>query len=66
MSPMIPEAENVALNTCFIAAFKPDKAREFLDLDDEWEPVLFTPLGYGNAEPRDTPRKAIDELVIYK
>ena len=54
------------MNTCFIAAFKPDKAREFLALDDEWEPVLFTPLGYGNAEPRDTPRKAIDELVIYK
>ena len=40
--------------------------RSILDLDDEWEPVLFTPLGYGNAEPRDTPRKAIEELVIYK
>jgi len=25
--------------------------------------VLFTPLGYGNAEPRDTPRKEIDEFV---
>ena len=66
MTHMILAAEDVGLNTCFIAAFKPDKAREFLDLDDEWEPVLFTPLGYGNAEPRDTPRKAIGELVIYK
>ena len=66
MTHMILAAEDVGLNTCFIAAFKPDKAREFLDLDDEWEPVLFTPLGYGNAEPRDTPRKSIDELVIYK
>ena len=66
MTHIILAAEDVGLNTCFIAAFKPDRAREFLDLDDEWEPVLFTPLGYGNAEPRDTPRKAIDELVIYK
>ena len=66
MTHMILAAEDVGLNTCFIAAFKPDKAREFLALDDEWEPVLFTPLGYGNAEPRDTPRKAIEELVIYK
>ena len=66
MTHMILAAEDLGLNTCFIAAFKPDEARKFLDLDDEWEPVLFTPLGYGNAEPRDTPRKPIDELVIYK
>ena len=66
MTHMILAAEDVGLNTCFIGAFKPDEAREFLDLGDEWEPVLFTPLGYGNAEPRDTPRKSSDELVIYK
>ena len=66
MDHIILAATNVGLGTCYIAAFKPDKAREFLALDDEWEPVLFTPLGYGNAEPRDTPRKAIEELVIYK
>ena len=29
------------------------------------EPVLFTPLGYGNAEPRETPRKELDEFVVY-
>ena len=66
MTHMILAAEDLGLNTCFIANFKPDLAKEFLDLDDEWEPVLFTPLGYGNAEPRDTPRKAIEELVVYK
>ena len=66
MTHMILAAEDLGLNTCFIANFKPDEAKAFLDLDDEWEPLLFTPLGYGNAEPRDTPRKPIDELVIYK
>ena len=55
----------LGLGTCYIAAFKPDKAREFLKLSDSEEPVLFTPLGYGNAEPRDTPRKEIDEFTVY-
>ena len=54
------------IGTCYIGAFKADVAKEFLELDDDWEPVLFTPLGYGNAEPRETPRKSLDELVVYK
>lgn len=65
MDHMILAATNVGLGTCYIAAFNPDKAREFLNLTDDEEPVLFTPLGYGNAEPRDTPRKDISEFVVY-
>ena len=66
MTHMILAATDQGLDTCFIGAFNPDEAVKFLDLDDEWIPVLFTPLGYGNAGPRDTPRKSLDELVIYK
>lgn len=51
--------------TCYIGAFKEDKARKFLKLPDEYEVVLFTPIGYGNAEPRDTPRKPIEDLVEF-
>ena len=65
MDHIILAATNVGLGTCYIAAFKADKAREFLNLNDNEVPVLFTPLGYGNAEPRDTPRKEIDEFVEY-
>ena len=65
MDHIILAATSVGLGTCYIAAFKPDKAREFLQLKDSEEPVLFTPLGYGNAEPRDTPRKEIDEFTVY-
>lgn len=65
MDHIILAATSVGLGTCYIAAFKPDKARELLQLDDNEEPVLFTPLGYGNAEPRDTPRKEIDEFTVY-
>jgi nitroreductase len=65
MDHIILAATDVGLGTCYIAAFKADKAREFLKLEDNEEPVLFTPLGYGNAEPRDTPRKGLDEFVVY-
>ena len=65
MDHIILAATNVGLGTCYIAAFKPDKARELLQLEDSEEPVLFTPLGYGDAEPRDTQRKEIDEFAVY-
>ena len=65
MDHMILAATDVGLGTCYIAAFKADKAREFLKLEDNEEPLLFTPLGYGNAEPRETPRKELDEFVEF-
>ena len=66
MDHMILQATDLGLGTCYIAAFKKYAAIEFLELDEEYEPVLFTPLGYPNDEGRNTPRKSIDELVVYK
>ena len=65
MDHIILAATDVGLGTCYIGAFKEDIAHEFLKLDDEWEVLLFTPLGYPNAEPRDTPRMKINEFVVY-
>ena len=65
MDHMILAATDVGLGTCYIGAFKKNKAHQFLNLDENEESVLFTPLGYGNAEPRDTPRKELDEFVVY-
>lgn len=65
MDHMILAATDVGLGTCYIGAFKKYKAHKFLNLDENEEPVLFTPLGYGNAEPRDTPRMDLDEFVVY-
>lgn len=65
MDHMILEATSQGLGTCYIGAFKPDIARELLNLDEDEEPLLFTPLGYPNAEARDTPRKSVDELVKF-
>ena len=36
-----------------------------LEATDEYEPVLLTPLGYPNAQPRGTGRKSIEELVEF-
>ena len=65
MDHIILAATDVGLGTCYIGAFKKYKAHEFLNLKENEEPVLFTPLGYGNAEPRETPRKELDEFVVY-
>lgn len=65
MDHMILAAQDVGLGTCYIAAFKKYEAHRFLNLAENEEPVLFTPLGYGNAEPRETPRKELDEFVVY-
>lgn len=65
MDHIILAATDVGLGTCYIGAFKANNASEFLELSDSEEAVLFTPLGYGNAEPRETPRKKLDEFVTY-
>jgi len=65
MDHIILAATDVGLGTCYIGAFKKNKAHRFLNLDENEEAVLFTPLGYGNAEPRDTPRKELDDFVVY-
>ncbi len=65
MDHMILAAQDVGLGTCYIGAFKKQEAHRFLNLDENEEAVLFTPLGYPNAEPRETPRKELEEFVVY-
>jgi len=63
---LILAATNLGLGTCWIAAFNVEAARAVLQLPNEAEPVIFTPLGY----PADTPgpkiRKPLNELVRYE
>lgn len=65
MTQMILTATDLGLGTCFIGAFNNEKADEFLDLDDNMSVVLFTPLGYGDAVPRENTQKSLDDLVVY-
>lgn len=63
---LILAAANLGLGTCWIAAFNLDAAREVLDVPDNILPLLFTPLGYPDAEPRNPGRKSMEELVKYE
>ncbi len=63
---LILAAANLGLGTCWIAAFNVDAARRVLQLSDDAEPVIFTPLGYPADEPGPKVRKPLSELVRYE
>lgn len=66
MDHLILEATNQGLGTCWIGAFDAEIARQILGLPDHIDPIVMTPVGYPNAEPRGTDRKSLDELVRYE
>ena len=63
---LILAAANLGLGTCWVAAFNVDAARNVLQLPDEAEPVIFTPLGYPADQPAPKTRKPLSELVRYE
>jgi nitroreductase len=63
---LILAATNLGLGTCWIAAFNMEAARSVLQLPDEVEPVIFTPLGYPADEPGPKIRKPLTDLVRYE
>lgn len=66
MDHMILEATNQGLGTCWIGAFDAEITRDILGLPDHIDPIVMTPLGHPNAEPRQTDRKPLEELVRYE
>lgn len=65
MDHIILAATEQGLGTCWIGAFDPAAAKTMLKLDDRWEPIVFTPLGYSDAQAPVKKRKAKDDLVTY-
>ncbi|MBI4181248.1 MAG: nitroreductase family protein [Chloroflexi bacterium] len=63
---LILAATDLGLGTCWIGAFDPAAARQVLGLPDDVEPIVFTPLGYPNDEPKPKKRKALAEIVHYE
>jgi len=66
MDHLILAATELGLGTCWIAAFDPVAAREVLNLPEDVEPILFTPLGYPADQPKPKKRKPLSELVRYE
>jgi nitroreductase len=63
---LILAATNLGLGTCWIAAFNVEAARSVLQLPEEVEPVIFTPLGYPADQAGAKIRKSLEELVRYE
>jgi nitroreductase len=63
MDHLILAASAEGLGTCWIAAFKPEVVREVLNIPDNMEPLVLTPLGYPETIPEPTFRKPLEEIV---
>ena len=63
---LILAAANLGLGTCWVAAFNVEAARNILQLPEEAEPVIFTPLGYPADQPGPKTRKPLTDLVRYE
>ncbi|MDF2935407.1 MAG: nitroreductase, partial [Paenibacillaceae bacterium] len=66
MDHMILAASAQGLGTCWVGAFDAGITREILGLDEELEPVAFTPLGYPLDALAGKVRKPLEELVLYR
>ncbi len=66
MDHLILAAFDLGLGACWIAAFDPVATREVLALPANAQPLVFTPLGYPDDQPRPKKRKALSEIVAYE
>ena len=58
-------AHSLGLGTCWIAWFKEDKVREILEIPEDIRVIALTPLGYPDETPERTPRKNLEDLVVF-
>lgn len=66
MDHLILAATDLELGTCWIGAFDPQKAKAFLNLPENAEPVAFTPIGYPADSAKPKKRAPLSEWVRYK
>jgi nitroreductase len=59
------QAADLGLGTCWIAAFNPSEAIEYLKIPKGVEPIAFTPLGYPLDGPKEKTRKPLSDLIRY-
>ena len=54
------------LGTCWIGAFDEKKVKEILNIPDEIRVVTLLSLGYPSDIPKPTPRKSLDEIIMWE
>jgi nitroreductase len=64
MEHLVLAAWNFGLGTVHVGFFDAKAAQEILKIPDEFSVVEITPLGYFDAAPKQTPRRALAESVF--
>jgi nitroreductase len=63
---MTLQATELGLGTCWIGAFNVVEARKALQVPDNVEPLIFTPLGFPSTKPPAKSRKSLEEIVFWE
>lgn len=65
MEHMVLKAVELDLGTCYIGWFNAREVRRVLNLPSAWKPECLLTLGYPVEWPKPTPRKPMEEIVIF-
>ena len=65
MSFMRLQAIAEGLQGCWLGWYHPELVREVLNIPEEYEVVAVTPIGYPRAERKRSPKKPMEEIVVY-
>ncbi len=66
MEHILLEAENLGLSTCWTAWFEQEAVRPILNIPEDKYVCGIITLGYGDENPKQRPRKRIEEIVRYE
>jgi len=56
-------AQGMKLATCWVGAFKEEKATEVLSIPTGLRPIAIIPIGHAAEKPRPRPRKPLEEII---
>ncbi len=63
---MTLQAVEEGLGTCWIGAFDEENVKELLNIPHDIRVVALLPLGYPSTIPKPTPRKSLNEIVMWE
>ncbi len=59
-------ATSLGLASCWVGAFDEEQVKKVLGLPEDLRPIAIIPVGYAAEEPRQSPRKSLNDISINK